>query len=134
MNDTAEYLAQYGRSDDHPALSETVSEDDLTFRIARVMLPRDCATWESGAAFVATDKLSPRVAQALEDGVIQPAVAYWVRDLCCPGCSGNYLSCQCTTLLERNAYVARAQKCAYLYWADQRVSMASSENRYESRT
>jgi len=132
VNETAEYLAQYGQSDDHPALSETVSEDDLTFRIGRVMLPQDCAVWESGGVFVAADKLTPAVAQAMENGLIQPAAAYWIQDLCCSGCSGNYLSCQCTTVLERKAYIARAQKFAYLFWTDKRVSLAESEKRYES--
>ena len=120
VNDTAEYLAQYGQSDDHPALSETVSEDDLTFRIGRVMLPRDCAVWESDGVFVAADKLRPRVAQALENGLIQPAAAYWVRDLRCSICSANYLFCQCTAFLERNAYIARDQKFAYLFWTDRK--------------
>ena len=132
VNETAEYLAQYGQSNDAPALSKTVAEDDLTFRVGRVMLPEDCAVWESGGLFIATDKLQPNVVQALENNLIQAAGAYWVRDLHCSICSGNYLACKCTAVLERNAYNIKDQRFAYLFWTDRRVSLAQPENGYEA--
>jgi hypothetical protein len=122
VNKTTEYLDKYAPPNDRPPLSEAVSEDDLVFRVDRVMLPDGCGTWKSNGYLIETEKLPPPIAQAMEHGLVEPAAAYWVRDIRCPGCSGNYLSCECSSPLEFERYEIREQKFAYFFWTDRRVA------------
>ena len=122
VNRTADYLTQFDHPNDTPPLSETISQADLTFQIDRVLLPENCGTWQSNGYLIDPEKLPPDVVKAMEEGIVEPAAAYLVRDLCCSKCSGNYLMCECSNHADFRAFTIKDQEVAYLFWTDLRVA------------